>query len=87
LRASPKLSTGLALPPDESGHSWVLVIVTSPRTAREARRFLEGERKVFRKFDLTDAEDVRSVAVMCAACKYAPQSAEDMLVPCPGEPT
>lgn len=67
-------------------HEWVLVIVSSPRTAREARRFLEGERKVYRKFDLTDAEDVRSVAVMCARCKFAPGSADDMLVPCPGGP-
>lgn len=69
-----------------SGHSWVLVIVTSPRTSREARRFLEGERLVFKKLDMSNAEDVRSASVMCAVCKLAPESPDDMLVPCPGEP-
>lgn len=68
-------------------HSWVLVIVSSPRTAREAERFLAGERKVFKKLDLQDPEDVRSVAVMCAACKFAPAEAGDLdYIDCPGEP-
>jgi hypothetical protein len=76
---------GLELPPGvDRAHEWVLVIVTSPRTEREAARFLGGKRKVFRKLDLQDREDVRSVALMCAACRYTPQSGGDMAMPCPG---
>lgn len=66
-------------------HEWVLVIVSSPRTTREAARFLEGERKVFRKFDLADPEVVRSAALMCAVCRFAPASAGDLALPCSGE--
>lgn len=80
----------LHLPPgverERLEHHWVLVVVTSKRTNREARRFLEGERKVFRKLDCASPEDVSSVALLCGVCKLAPASPDDMVTACPGEP-
>lgn len=66
-------------------HHWVFVIVTSKRTDRESRRFLEGERRTLRKLDLRSPEDVSSVALMCAACRLAPVGSDDMLSVCPGD--
>ena len=66
-------------------HKWVYVIV-APATAREAERFLAGQRRTFRKLDLADAETVRSARIMCAACKLAPQSAVACDTACSGEP-
>ena len=66
-------------------HSWVIVLVC-PLTSREATRFVEGERRTYRKLDTADAETCRSAAVMCAECRLSPQTAGDMLTPCGGEP-
>lgn len=77
----PPTPTGASM---ADGHRWTLVIVSSQRTSREARRFLEGERRVYRKFDLQNAEDVSSVGLMCADCRFAPDTPEDMLFPCKG---
>lgn len=45
---------------------------------------LAGERRTFRKLDTADPEMVRSAAVMCAECKFAPRSSGDMLIECKG---
>jgi hypothetical protein len=80
------LPPGLEREPSRGEHHWILVIVSSRRTTREVKRFLKGERKVFRKLDLASPEDVSGVAVMCAVCKMAAQAPDDLFTDCAGEP-
>jgi hypothetical protein len=84
--AKVELPPGVEREPSRSEHHWILVIVSSRRTTREVKRFLAGERKVFRKLDLASPEDVSGVAVMCAVCKLAAQVPDDLFTDCPGEP-
>lgn len=74
------------LGPERHEHHWTFVIISSRRTAREVKHFLQGERKVFRKLDLASPEDVSGVAVMCAVCKFAAQVPDDLFTDCPGHP-
>lgn len=65
-------------------HFWTFCIITSRRTPHEAKRRLEGERKVYRELDLDNAEDVRAVVVQCAVCGVIAEAPADVDTPCSG---